>query len=53
MAQFEEARKRRFENVFVCKDCKTKKRADALDVKEFKAKCRKCGSRSLRPIKKG
>lgn len=52
MATFDEARKRMFENVFVCKDCKSKIKAPSIKVSEGKIKCRKCGSRNLRPKRK-
>ncbi len=44
-----EAMKRLFHRVFVCRVCKTKIRADPSKVKEGKVKCRKCGSKALRP----
>jgi len=46
---FPEATHRLFYRVFVCKVCKTKIRADPAKVKARKAKCRKCGSKALRP----
>ena len=45
--------KRVYENVFVCMKCKAKIRAQPSKVKEGKVKCRKCGSRDLRPKRKG
>lgn len=47
-----EAEARLFHNIFVCKKCKTKIRAPTLKVLAGKVKCRKCGSKALRPIKK-
>ncbi|HDJ96444.1 MAG TPA: 50S ribosomal protein L40e [Candidatus Aenigmarchaeota archaeon] len=44
-----ETAERLFHRVFVCKVCKTKMRADPAKVREGKVKCRKCGSRALRP----
>ena len=52
MAKIPEAEARIFKNVFVCKDCKSKKRSNQLKVLDGKISCRKCGSKSLRPIKK-
>ena len=52
MARFAEAEARKFKNVFVCRKCKSKIRADYLKVREGKVKCRKCGSRALRPKRK-
>ncbi|MFH1711345.1 MAG: hypothetical protein ABH840_03470 [Nanoarchaeota archaeon] len=43
---------RMFKNIFVCKDCKTKARADSRKVSEGRVRCRKCGGRAFRPIKK-
>jgi len=40
---------RLFQRVFVCKVCKSKIRADPAKVRAGKVKCRKCGSRALRP----
>ena len=45
---FPEAMDRIFHNVFVCKVCKSKIRADARKVRLGKVKCRKCGSKALR-----
>ena len=47
-----EAQNRLFKNVFVCKNCQSKKRADPLKILEGKIKCRKCGKKSFRPLKK-
>ena len=52
MAKIPEAEERLFKNVFVCRRCNTKVRAPTLKVLAGKVKCRKCGSRALRPIKK-
>ncbi|MEM5793943.1 MAG: 50S ribosomal protein L40e [Candidatus Aenigmatarchaeota archaeon] len=46
---FPEALQRLFFRVYVCRVCKTKMRADPTKVKEGKVKCRKCGSKALRP----
>ncbi len=43
---------RLFTNVFVCRVCKSKIRADPAKVRAGKVKCRKCGSRALRPKRK-
>ncbi len=52
MAKIPEAEERLFKNVFVCRRCNTKIRAPTLKVIAGKVRCRKCGSRALRPIKK-
>ncbi len=53
MVKFEEAIKRRYNNVFVCKRCKTKKRASIAKIMQKKIACRKCAGKSFRPIKRG
>jgi ribosomal protein L40E len=52
MAKFPEAEKRMFKNVYVCRKCKSKLRANPMKVRLGKISCRKCGSKALRPIKK-
>jgi len=49
---FPEAMHRIYYRVFVCRKCKSKIRADYTKVREGKVKCRKCGSRALRPKRK-
>jgi ribosomal protein L40E len=49
---FPEAQQRLYHRVFVCRKCKSKIRADYTKVKEGKVKCRKCGSKALRPKRK-
>jgi len=49
---FPEAVARIYHRVFVCRRCKTKIRADYSKVREGKVKCRRCGSRALRPKRK-
>jgi len=51
-AKIPEAQKRLFKNVYVCKKCQNKIKTSPLKVLEGKAKCRKCTSRELRPLKK-
>jgi ribosomal protein L40E len=46
---FPEATARLYTRVYVCRVCKSKIRADAAKVKARKVKCRKCGSKYLRP----
>jgi len=46
------AQARLYHNIFVCKHCKTKIRAEPRKILEGKIKCRKCGKRVFRPIKK-
>ncbi|MFC1722531.1 50S ribosomal protein L40e [Nanoarchaeota archaeon] len=52
MAKFEEANARKFENIFVCKKCKSKVRAPSLKVIAGSISCRKCNSKALRPKRK-
>lgn len=46
------AQKRMFENVFVCKDCSKKIKAQAVKILIGKIKCPRCNSRSFRHIRK-
>lgn len=46
------AQMRLFKNVFICKNCKSKIRADPRKIIEGKVKCRKCKKRAFRAIKK-
>jgi DNA replicative helicase MCM subunit Mcm2 (Cdc46/Mcm family) len=39
-------------NLFVCKNCKAKLRADARKVLEHKVRCRKCLKKAFRPVRK-
>lgn len=52
MVKFPEAQARRFKNVFICRKCKSKIKAQNMKVIAKEIKCRKCESRALRPIKK-
>ena len=52
MAKILEAQNRLFKNMFVCKKCQSKKRADPKKVLIGKVKCRKCNSTAFRPLKK-
>lgn len=53
MVKFPEATARLFKNVFVCRKCKTKQKASIQKVLKKQIACKKCGCKSLRPIKKG
>lgn len=46
---FPETIARLYSRVFVCRVCKSKIRADPSKVRARKVKCRKCGSKFLRP----
>jgi predicted Zn finger-like uncharacterized protein len=52
MAKIPEAQNRLFKNVFICKNCQSKIKADPIKILEGKVKCRKCKKRAFRPIKK-
>lgn len=52
MAKIQEASNRLYKNVWVCKNCQSKRKADPLKILKGKVKCRKCGKRSFRPVKK-
>lgn len=52
MAKIPEAQNRLFKNVFVCKKCQTKIKADPIKILNGKVKCRKCKSTAFRPLKK-
>ena len=51
MVRFQEAHIRLFQGTFVCKRCKTKKKADIRKVLLKKITCRRCGGKSFRIIK--
>ena len=52
MAKILEAQNRLFKNMFVCKKCKTKVRADPQKILKGKVKCRKCKRTAFRPLRK-
>ncbi|MEK6875247.1 MAG: hypothetical protein AABX30_01035 [Nanoarchaeota archaeon] len=52
MAKIIEASNRIFKNVFVCKKCSSKQRADPLKIFNGKIKCRKCHGKAFRPLKR-
>jgi DNA-directed RNA polymerase subunit M/transcription elongation factor TFIIS len=43
---------RLFKNIFVCKNCSSKMRSDAKKISDGKVKCRKCGKKHFRQIRK-
>ncbi|MBI2630144.1 hypothetical protein HYW76_03505 [Candidatus Pacearchaeota archaeon] len=46
------AQARLFKNVFICKTCGKKMRADPKKISEGKVKCRKCQKKSFKSIRK-
>jgi len=51
-SKFDEAQARLFNNVFVCKKCKTRKRSTMQKVLQGKIICRKCGGKAFRTLRK-
>ncbi|MEK6830657.1 MAG: hypothetical protein AABX77_01365 [Nanoarchaeota archaeon] len=43
---------RMFKNIFVCKNCKSKIRANPRKILEKKIRCRKCLRKEFRPVRK-
>jgi len=52
MAKIPEAQSRLFKNVFICKKCGGKMRTEPQKILKGKVKCRKCGRKAFRPLKK-
>jgi len=52
MVKVEAAHKRLFQQIFICKRCGNKIRAQPRKVAEGKVRCRKCKSSALRPKSK-
>lgn len=46
------AQNRLYKNAFVCKVCKHKMRLEPLKILTGKARCRKCGGKDFRPVRK-
>tara|TARA_Y100000310_G_C20347616_1_gene652749 strand:+ start:102 stop:263 length:162 start_codon:yes stop_codon:yes gene_type:complete len=52
MAKIAAAQSRLFKNIFVCKKCGTKLRADVRKVLTKKVRCRNCGGKEFRTKRK-
>lgn len=52
MGKIIEATNRMYRNVFVCKACHAKMRANPQKILKGNVKCRKCGKRAFRPLNK-
>lgn len=52
MVKFPEADKRKFKNVFVCRNCKQKIRAPNLKVLSGRITCPRCKQHNFRPVRK-
>jgi len=46
------AQARLFKNIFICKNCKARIRADPRKILERKVRCRKCLRKDFRPVRK-
>ncbi len=52
MAKIPEATNRLFKNVFVCKSCHAKTKANPEKILKGKVRCRKCKKSAFRPLRK-
>jgi ribosomal protein L40E len=52
MAKIAAAQVRMFKNVFICKECNSKIKAEPRKILLGKIKCRKCGATVFRPKRK-
>lgn len=52
MAKIAEATQRLFHNVFICKNCHSKIRADPQRILNKEVSCRKCKKKKFRTVKK-
>ena len=52
MSKIPEAQNRLFKNVFICKECKLKIKSDSQRILKGRVRCRKCGGKAFRPIRK-
>lgn len=52
MAKIQAAHNRMYKNVFICKNCKSKIRAEPKKILEGKVRCRKCGRKAFRTAKR-
>ncbi len=52
MAKVAAAQARFFKNIFVCKNCSAKIKAEPRKIITGKVKCRKCGGKAFRPKRK-
>lgn len=46
------AQNRLFKNAFVCKECKHKIKVEPLKILNKKVRCRKCGGKDFRVVRK-
>ncbi|MEE9525978.1 MAG: 50S ribosomal protein L40e [Candidatus Woesearchaeota archaeon] len=52
MAKIPEAEKRLFKNIFICRKCKTKVRANPMKISERRISCRRCNCKDFKPVRK-
>ncbi|MBI2558632.1 hypothetical protein HYW20_04885 [Candidatus Woesearchaeota archaeon] len=52
MVKFHEAEVRRFRNVFICRKCKSKIKTPNIKIIQGKVRCRRCGSRQFKAVRK-
>ena len=52
MVKFAEGYARKFRNIFVCKDCSTKIRAQSMKIIQGKVKCRRCQGKKFKAVRK-
>jgi len=52
LVKFAEAEARKIRNIFVCKKCSTKIRAQNIKIIQGKVKCRRCQSKKFRAVRK-
>jgi len=52
MAKILAAQNRLMKNIFICKNCSSKMRSDPRKITLGKVKCRKCGGKDFRAIRK-
>lgn len=52
MGTFPEAEARIFKNIYICRKCEAKNRVPGQKVLMGVASCRKCGSKSLRSLRR-
>jgi len=52
MAKIPAAQARLFKNVFICKNCGAKIKADARKIITGKIRCRKCRGKAFKPKRK-
>ena len=52
MVKFQEAGARKSKNIFVCKKCSTKIRAQSIKIIQGKVKCRRCNGKKFKAVRK-